>query len=650
MLTYLVTQIGSTYYDINQICRCYENMLDPTSRLNTTEKIEGYEKPMTKDEVPPSFHVGIIKGEGVSNDTYVVKLKIKTFDVKQVDSLFKCDDYFNMFSNQYFAVTDWYKNFTNTEHKMHKLMQAMKVSPLYPHYIRFVPGKDLNVIAKYCHGDKDVSTSAGKLLRQLPWPLKRKDADIEKLCNTLKSILFQDLKFDIVEGEDIRKWYHESRYYYKAGTLSNSCMRYSACQDYLDMYCKTDCKMVIATNPDGQLCGRAILWPRSMWNKDYFQHSDYIMDRIYGIESTIMQFKEYAEDNLFTYKKHQNYSDNQCFMTPSSRVKGCEYIDESKRMQMNWEQRGFNYWPYADTFNVLKIDEDGVKNFGSGDTLTETDGQSHDGCSRATCEDCGESVHEDNTYYVNDYPYCSECAVYSEYSDEYYRNDDTVYSEYENSYLYYEDAYEITHGPCSGDWVHQDDRNTVYRNEDSVVHSDHVVNNSCAVIKYLNEDNCVKFKIYIANNIDIEDSRVVNVGSEVSGIRINTQNTTLPDWCTNTLSNWNKDYLLPVRYETIDGQTNQFIELWASMSEDYNLRCWNTIMNHIKALDFVFNINKIRVTTEEDGVSENFSIALHGVTNNNEDSNNKFERFFETMMTICQNFNITNTIANNATN
>mgnify|MGYP003146999378 CR=1 FL=1 len=185
-------------------------MLDPTSRLNTTEKIEGYDKPMTQDEVPPSFHVGIIKGEGLSNDTYVVKLKIKTFDVKQVDSLFKCDDYFNMFSNQYFAVTDLYKNFTNTEHQMHKLMQAMKVSPLYPHYIRFVPGKDLNVIAKYCHGDKDVSTSAGKLLRQLPWPIKRKDTDIEKLCNTLKSILFQDLKFDIVEGEDIRKWYHES--------------------------------------------------------------------------------------------------------------------------------------------------------------------------------------------------------------------------------------------------------------------------------------------------------------------------------------------------------------------------------------------------------------------------------------------------------
>ena len=36
-------------------------------------------------------------------------------------------------------------------------------------------------------------------------------------------------------------------------------------------------------------------------------------------------------------------------------------------------------------------------------------------------------------YFVNYYPYCNECAVYSEYSDEYYRNDDTVYSEYENS-------------------------------------------------------------------------------------------------------------------------------------------------------------------------------------------------------------------------
>ena len=651
MLTFLVTQIGSTYYNVSQICRSYENMLDPRSRVNTTEKIDGYDTPMHIDDVPPSFHVQIVKGtDHNKTDTYVVKLKIKTFDVKQVISLFKNDDYTNMFQNQLFPVTEQYNNFTNTEHRMHKLMQIMKVSPMYPHYIKFIGDENMNVVAKYECGDKQVSTSAGKLLRQLPWPLKRKDSDIEKLCNTLKSILFQDLEFSIVEGEGIRKWYHENNYYYKSGTLSNSCMRYSSCQEYLDMYCLTDCKMVIATNPEGKLCGRALLWPRSMWNKNYFEHSEYIMDRIYGVESTIMQFKKYAQDNLFTFKKFQNYSDNQAFLTPSSNKKGCEYIEESKRMQMNWKQCGFNYWPYADTFNVLKVDADGVKNFGSGDTLTETDGHSSDGSSRNTCEDCGNTMCEDDTYYVNDYPYCNECSVYSEYSDEYYRNDDTVYSDYENSYLWYEDAYEITHGNHSGHWIHRDNLVNVYLQPDSVAHGDNVQTDPCAIIRYLNDDNCVKFRILIASTFDNEDSRLLHRGDNVTQICINTSNTALPDWCSTSLENWNKDYLFPVKYDNIDGRTYPYIELWASMSEDYDLKCWNTIINHIKALDFTFNINQIDITVEEDGVSNNHLMLFDNIATNNEESNNKFQNFFDNMITFCEYFNITNTIENNATN
>ena len=646
MMTFLVTQVGSTYYDVAQICRSYENMLDPKSRVNTTEKIEGYDKPMTKDEIPPSFHVQAIKGfDPGQTDTYVVSLKLKTFDSKHIVSLFKSDDYSNMFNNHIFPVTEQHNNFTHAEHRMHKLMQMMKVSPMYPHYIKFIGDENMNVVAKYTCGEKQVSTSAGKLLRQLPWPLKRKDSDIEKLCNTLKSILFQDIEFSIVEGEDIRKWYHESNYYHKAGSLSNSCMRYSSCQDYLDMYCKTDCKMLIATNPEGKLCGRALLWPRSMWNMDYFKHSDYIMDRIYGVESTIMQFKKYAQDNLFTYKKHQNYSDNQAFLTPSSSKKGCEYILDSKRMQMNWD-----YWPYADTFNVLKADEDGVKNFGSGDTLTETDGHSSDGSNRNTCDDCGTSICEDDTYFVNDYPYCNECAVYSEYSDEYYRNDDTVYSEYENSYLYYEDAYQITHGNRNDDWIHRDDVNSVYLQEDSVAHQDTVQTDQCAIIRYLKDDNYVKLEIKISNTFDNEDNRLLYNGSGVvTHICINTNNAALPDWCSNNLQSWNKDYVFPVKYDIIDGQRYPYIELWASMSEDYDLKCWNTIINHIKALDFTFNINQIDINVQEDGVSNNHLMVFNSVTTTNEESNNKFQRFFENMMTFCEYFNITNTIDNNAT-
>ena len=41
--------------------------------------------------------------------------------------------------------------------------------------------------------------------------------------------------------------------------------------------------------------------------------------------------------------------------------------------------------------------------------------------------------------------------------------------------------------------------------------------------------------------------------------------------------------------------------------------------------------------------------AQEKLSTTNEESNNKFQRFFENMMTFCEYFNITNTIDNNAT-
>ena len=50
-------------------------------------------------------------------------------------------------------------------------------------------------------------------------------------------------KFEVVQGEEIRKWYLENRYEDPMYHLSNSCMRYDRCQRYLDIYTETQIKL-----------------------------------------------------------------------------------------------------------------------------------------------------------------------------------------------------------------------------------------------------------------------------------------------------------------------------------------------------------------------------------------------------------------------
>lgn len=51
------------------------------------------------------------------------------------------------------------------------------------------------------------------------------------------------------------------------------------------------------------------------------------------------------------------------------------------------------------------------------------------------CEDCGTRMHEDNVYWVGDYPYCRECVTYCERCGEYETNDEAVWIESENIYV-----------------------------------------------------------------------------------------------------------------------------------------------------------------------------------------------------------------------
>ena len=82
------------------------------------------------------------------------------------------------------------------------------------------------------------------------------DKNIETFVNSYKSrIKFLnnvESNFEIVSGEDIKKWYLEDRYQSNRGQLANSCMRYKGCQEYFDIYTKNEdvCKLLILHGDD----------------------------------------------------------------------------------------------------------------------------------------------------------------------------------------------------------------------------------------------------------------------------------------------------------------------------------------------------------------------------------------------------------------
>ena len=100
-----------------------------------------------------------------------------------------------------------------------------------------------------------------------------KDKDLEKFVNKFKAAYdsknkkVEDIR--IVKGEDIRYWYSVKNYCEETiggrGSLGKSCMRYDETQPFLDIYVDNPevCGLVIKTNEDNKLVGRALVWETS---------------------------------------------------------------------------------------------------------------------------------------------------------------------------------------------------------------------------------------------------------------------------------------------------------------------------------------------------------------------------------------------------
>lgn len=173
-------------------------------------------------------------------------------------------------------------------------------------------------------------------------------------------------RFDIVNGEDIRKYYLFENYFNQKGSLGTSCMKHKRCQPYFDIYVKNPEKvsMVILRLEEGyvedyvdedtgeitqlpvedKIVGRAILWTDSKDRK--------VMDRIYvNDHSDVEFFKEYANKNGFLYKKEQDFNEETPFMLKNTQLSKEESIIKVELK----EGVDYDSYPYMDTLKYYTI-------------------------------------------------------------------------------------------------------------------------------------------------------------------------------------------------------------------------------------------------------------------------------------------------------
>ena len=85
---------------------------------------------------------------------------------------------------------------------------------------------------------KRYHTSIGKIVRRL-FADKYSDREVTAFAEAYASLITVSnplYDFAIIEGEEIKDAYYEANYYQHSGTLGNSCMRYSNCQRYFEIY------------------------------------------------------------------------------------------------------------------------------------------------------------------------------------------------------------------------------------------------------------------------------------------------------------------------------------------------------------------------------------------------------------------------------
>lgn len=168
---------------------------------------------------------------------------------------------------------------------------------------------------------------------------------VENFVNLFKSIVAGDkYNFTIVDGSQIKSWYSGQYYSSNSGSLGNSCMKHDGCQNFFDIYINNNVKMLIMTDSDGMLFGRALIWEAI---DDLTGNLVKVLDRIYTINDDELSpiFKKWATKNDYIYRQNQNWTSSLHWVESGNVVE--------KRMSIKLSSWDFNAYPYLDSFKFF---------------------------------------------------------------------------------------------------------------------------------------------------------------------------------------------------------------------------------------------------------------------------------------------------------
>lgn len=203
---------------------------------------------------------------------------------------------------------------------------------------------------------------------------------------------------------------------YQYNTNFSSCMSGQP-RHWFQLY--DECPTIsIAYLMDGDsLVGRALLHSNVDVNKG--EYTVKLVDRIYSDDSDILaMFKEWAKQNGYHHKLNQDRGSTSMIDPEGGIVENPEL---SFGYNSNLEYENV---PYLDTFQSYEPDEGIFNSWGSGTSLTSTDGVDGDRVitgPRYYCERCGNDIDEDDRYhspggedycercYENNVSYCESC-------------------------------------------------------------------------------------------------------------------------------------------------------------------------------------------------------------------------------------------------
>ena len=281
-------------------------------------------------------------------------------------------------------------------------------------------------------------------------------AEIEELVNEVKSTFSNaNYEFNFLSGEDIRKYYHYDNYQSSpsdsGSTLFASCMRYTSCQKYFDIYVHNpNCKMLVMFDKSlssNKIVGRALVWTVG--------GQMYVDRRYYSSDVYNYGFMEFIRINKLNYKTHNTY-DNEYARMFEVFNEEIEDYETKTDIELTFQyNHNFSNFPYCDTVKYFNPTTKILSNVvDEGYCLCTTEG------SYIVIDQNGNEINDDD----DEMYYCEVCncrdhyenMTYLERGDVYVCNNHAV-STYEDEFVREDCALRVIVNHSDFAWVHEDD-------------------------------------------------------------------------------------------------------------------------------------------------------------------------------------------------